>query len=91
MCGSIPCQARAKDLIRVNEKKIGPPCELVENTLSGTRLVWEINLRRKSVAVYTPLTDKRALTEADTLDGGEVLPGFALPLGEFFANLSRRT
>jgi Uma2 family endonuclease len=50
----------------------------------GTRLVWEINPRRRTVAVYTSPTEHVTLIEADTLDGGDVLPGFTLPLAELF-------
>jgi Uma2 family endonuclease len=50
----------------------------------GTRLVWEINPRRRTVATYTSPTEHVTLTEADTLDGDAVLPGFTLPLAELF-------
>jgi Uma2 family endonuclease len=49
-----------------------------------TRLVWQIDPRRRTVAVYTSPTKPVTLTEADTLDGGDVLPGFTLPLAELF-------
>jgi len=50
----------------------------------GTRLVWEIDPRRRTVAVFTSPTEHDTLTEADTLDGGDVVPGFALPVAELF-------
>lgn len=53
---------------------------------AGTRLVWEVNPRRHTVTVYTSPTTSTRLTEADTLTGGDVLPGFALPLAELFAD-----
>jgi hypothetical protein len=37
--------------------------------------------------VYTDPTTHTTLTTADTLDGGAVLPGFALPVAELFAYL----
>lgn len=51
---------------------------------SGSRMVWEIDPRRKTVAVYTSPTKRTMLTEPDTLDGGDVIPGFTLPLTELF-------
>jgi Uma2 family endonuclease len=51
---------------------------------SGTRLVWQIDPRRRTLAVYTSPTDHVTLTEADTLGGGDLLPGFTLPLAELF-------
>ena len=35
--------------------------------------------------VYTPDRTARILREPDVLDGGDVLPGFHLPLAELFA------
>jgi Uma2 family endonuclease len=58
---------------------------------SGTRLVWEVNPRRKTVSVYTSFTKRRVLTSADTLDGGTVLPGFTLKVAELFARLASRS
>ncbi len=52
----------------------------------GVRLVWEVDPRTRTVSVYTsPQTPLSILTEADSLDGGQVLPGFTLPLRELFA------
>ena len=53
---------------------------------AGARLVWEVNPRRRTVTVYTTPTASTRLAEADTLTGGNVLPGFALPLAELFAD-----
>ena len=54
----------------------------------GVRLVWLIDPDRQTVTVMTPPDRAHILTEDDTLDGGEVLPGFScavreiLPLSE---------
>jgi Uma2 family endonuclease len=58
---------------------------------AGTRLVWEINPRRRTVAVYTSLRDPIRLTASDTLDGRPVLPGFSLALAELFADPMAKT
>ncbi len=52
---------------------------------AGARAVWVFNPKKKSVAVYASPTDVRVLGEHDTLDGGEVLPGFKLELSKLFA------
>jgi Uma2 family endonuclease len=52
-------------------------------------LVWEIDPDKRTVDVYTSPETKTTLTEADTLDGGTVLPGFTLPLQTLFAELDR--
>ena len=56
---------------------------------AGVRLIWEIDPRTRTVRVYTAADQFRDLTAADTLTGGDVLPGFALPLAGLFAELDR--
>ena len=51
----------------------------------GTRLVWVVSPKLCNVTVYRSLTDIEALTEKDTLDGGDVVPGFQIPIAEIFA------
>ena len=57
---------------------------------SGSRLVWMIDPRRRTVAVFDAPTDQptTTLTESDNLDGGTVLPGFVLPIADLFRNLT---
>jgi hypothetical protein len=52
---------------------------------SGCRLVWEIDPRTRTADVYTDPTTVTHLDEAGVLDGGPVLPGFAPPLADLFA------
>ena len=52
---------------------------------AGARLVWIVNPRLKTVAVYRSLSDIVTLTEKDMLDGGGVVPGFQIPVAEIFA------
>ncbi len=54
---------------------------------AGVRLVWEVNPEPRTVTVYTAPAQGTVLTEADVLDGGDVLPGFTLPLSDLFAEL----
>ena len=56
---------------------------------AGVSLVWEVDPRARTVRVYTAEDIFTDLTEADTLDGGIVLPGFTLPLAQLFAELDR--
>jgi Uma2 family endonuclease len=51
---------------------------------AGTRLVWLIRPRTRTVTVYRSLASIRLLTEADRLEGEEVLPGFAITVREIF-------
>lgn len=52
---------------------------------AGTKMVVVVNPRQRSATVYKSPTDITALTEADVLDGGDVVPGFELAVREIFA------
>lgn len=56
---------------------------------AGSKLVWLVDPEPRMVSVFTSPEQSRELTEAETLDGGEVLPGFKLSLRELFAELDR--
>ncbi|CAN5842973.1 Uma2 family endonuclease [soil metagenome] len=53
---------------------------------SGTRLVWMVDPKSKTVRVYHGPTPKPSavLTEDQTLDGGDVLPGFSVLVRDLF-------
>lgn len=51
---------------------------------AGVRLVWIVDPARRSVTVYAGDGATRVLGMDDVLDGGDVLPGFALPLADLF-------
>ncbi len=57
---------------------------------AGVRLVWQINPRTRTIAVYLAPETSQTLTVPMVLEGGEVLPGFALPLTELFGALDRQ-
>ncbi|HZT61127.1 MAG TPA: Uma2 family endonuclease [Pyrinomonadaceae bacterium] len=54
---------------------------------AGSRAIWVFNPKRRAASVYSSPSAFRVLTEQDTLDGGEVLPGFRLELSKLFAGL----
>jgi Uma2 family endonuclease len=58
-----------------------------EYFLAGTRLVWQVNPRKRTVDVYTAPDQSTTFTESDTLDGGDVLPGFTLAVRAVFMNV----
>lgn len=51
---------------------------------AGVRLVLIVDPIGQTVTVWTPDRVSRVLTTADTLDGGDVLPGFTLPIVRIF-------
>ena len=50
----------------------------------GVLMVVEVYPAEKAVMVHRPNTPAVTLTGEDALDGGDVLPGFSLPLSEIF-------
>lgn len=57
---------------------------------AGVRLVWFVDARKKIVEVFTSKQTSTVLAEHDTLTGGEVLPGFSLPLKPLFAKPQKK-
>lgn len=52
---------------------------------AGTLMVWVIEPRRRILTAYAADRTARIFREGDILDGGDILPGFQLPLAEVFA------
>src|SRR5260370_29636399 len=57
-----------------------------EYFLGGTRLVWIVDEAKRTVEVWTSPDDCVTLTEEDTLDGGDLLPGFRVALKDIFVD-----
>jgi Uma2 family endonuclease len=51
---------------------------------AGVRLVWIVDPRKRTARVYTALDQSVLIKEGQSLDGGDVLPGFVLPLSKLF-------
>jgi Uma2 family endonuclease len=51
---------------------------------NGSQLVWLVFPENKQVEVYVPDADVVTMGEADMLDGGAVLPGFSIKVGDIF-------
>jgi len=51
---------------------------------AGVRLLWVAYVATRSVVEYRSLREIRVLTGDDMLDGGDVLPGFLVPISELF-------
>jgi Uma2 family endonuclease len=61
--------------------------KLKEYFVAGVDLVWFIDPDSRTVRVFTSPDDVTTLTSKDTLTGGTVLPGFAVPVADLFAGL----
>ena len=64
--------------------------KLKEYFLAGVEVVWMVEPDKRTVDVHTAPDEQIRLTEADTLEGGELLPGFRLPLKRLFARVEKR-
>jgi Uma2 family endonuclease len=64
--------------------------KLREYFKAGTKLVWLVDPKARTVRVHTSPRKVRLVTEQQTLDGGEVLPGFQLPMRKLFDRPGRR-
>lgn len=57
---------------------------------SGVRLVWYIDPETRTAEIFTAPEERTVIDETGVLDGGDVLPGFQVTLGELFARADRR-
>ncbi len=63
-----------------------------EYFLAGTSLVWLVDPNRRTVTVFTQTNAEQGttLTEADTLNGDNVLPGFRLSVATVFRRVRKQ-
>lgn len=54
---------------------------------AGTLLAWVVYPGGRTITVYRSLDDIRVLTEADTLSGENVVPGFECQVSEIFSSI----
>lgn len=71
------------DIVSEVEQKVGEWLD------AGSRLVWVVSPKMRTVTVYRSRTDIQVLTEKDSLDGGVVVPGFSYPITKLFAFKSK--
>jgi Uma2 family endonuclease len=55
-----------------------------EYLAKGVRLIWVVDPFDRSVTVYRSLKDLHILTETETLEGGDVVPGFSCRVADLF-------
>lgn len=60
---------------------------MADYVAAGTRLFWVVDSDRRTVAVHAHDAPPHWLGADDRLDGGDVIPGFSLPVHELFAGL----
>ena len=74
----------AIEVISPNDRYPDVEGKLSDYFASGTPMVVVLEPRTRTAKVYRSPTDVVVLTEADTLDGGDVVPGWRMPVSEIF-------
>ncbi len=80
---SAPGTATEKDILKA-EARSGLICELID----GTLVVWYIEPKTRTARAYTAEQEWTEIGPDDSLLGGDVLPGFELPLAQLFARVA---
>lgn len=73
------------EIISPSDRMVEVLAKVVMWLEAGTALVWLVSPGDRTVTVFTPEGSPQVLTVQDMLDGGDLLPGFSLPVREIFA------
>ncbi len=73
----------AVEVISPNNKTSDTHLKVMQLLNAGTRLVWLVYPESRTVVAHTA-EGAVTLTETDSLSGGDVLPGFELPVHDIF-------
>jgi len=76
----------AVEIVSPHDRAVDIEAKITDYLTAGTRLVWVIYPRTQTIFTYRLDGTVHRLTAADTLDGGDVLPGFSCPVADIFAS-----
>lgn len=75
----------AVEVVSPNDSEREVAAKVADYLAAGTPLVWVVRPKERTVTVHRPgAAGVRVLGAGDVLDGGDVLPGFAAVVQEFF-------
>ena len=74
----------AVEVISPNDRYTEVNEKVADYLAAGTRMVVVVNPRNRTVNVHTP-DNTVTLTMGDTLDGGDVVPGWQMPVADIFS------
>jgi Uma2 family endonuclease len=74
----------AVEVISPGDSYTGVEEKAVEYLRAGTRAVWVVDPRRRTVTIYRSLAEIKILTEADTLEAEDIISGFSCRVAEIF-------
>jgi Uma2 family endonuclease len=79
----------AVEILSKGNTKSEMELKLREYFEAGVRLVWYIDARSRIAQIFTAVDQFRTIDTNGLLEGGDVLPGFQLRLGELFERAER--
>lgn len=74
----------AVEIISPSERDFDVQAKVMDYLTHGTRLVWVVRPDQRTVTVYRPDGTAQVLRETATLDGEDVVPGFAPSVSKLF-------
>jgi Uma2 family endonuclease len=77
----------AVEVVSPSERPDDIQSKIIDYLTAGTRMVWVIYPRTRSVTVYRSLAEVRVLTDIDILSGEDVVPGFNCNISQLFVQL----
>jgi Uma2 family endonuclease len=75
----------AVEVLSPNDRAIDIDAKIADLLQAGAKLVWVVNPQRQTVTVHAPGAQPVVLTATDTVEGGDVLPGFACVVAQLLA------
>jgi len=74
----------AVEILSSSNRRGAMHAKVADYLAAGTRVVWVVDPKRESVTTYRELLAPRRLESNEALDGGDVLPGLAIPVEAIF-------
>jgi Uma2 family endonuclease len=75
----------AAEVLSPSDRTAQAPSKVTMYLQAGVQLVWLLDPETRTISICRPDAAPRTLHENDTLDGGDVLPGFSVSVAELFA------
>jgi Uma2 family endonuclease len=75
----------AVEVLSPSDRKADALAKVAMYLQAGTPLVWLVNPATRTVVVFRSEMDPVTLGASNILDGGDVLPGFSVPVAEIFS------
>jgi Uma2 family endonuclease len=82
----MPAPDLAVEVLSPSNRRSQVARKVSEYLRAGVRAVWVADSRARTITIHSPGADPVVLSEADTLDGGEIIPGFRHRVSALFAD-----